>query len=193
MEEKQIICGKQKLSIIGIIIIAIGIFILYSAFSCSILKGVFCHDTCFGYKPYMWAIVLGFILLVFGIVFTISTSCCKIYVTDKRVYGKAIFGKRVDIPIDSVSAVGTIPLFRGIAISSASGAIKFLYISNSNEIHAEISKLIIARQDKNISDPEKIEMSQSSADELKKFKDLYDSGVISEEEYEAKKKQLLGL
>ncbi|MGI6030792.1 MAG: SHOCT domain-containing protein [Eubacteriales bacterium] len=33
----------------------------------------------------------------------------------------------------------------------------------------------------------------SSADELKKFKELLDSGVITQEEFEAKKKQLLGL
>lgn len=33
----------------------------------------------------------------------------------------------------------------------------------------------------------------SSADELKKFKELLDSGIISQEEFEAKKKQLLGL
>lgn len=33
----------------------------------------------------------------------------------------------------------------------------------------------------------------SAADEIKKFKDLLDSGVISQEEFDAKKKQLLGL
>lgn len=33
----------------------------------------------------------------------------------------------------------------------------------------------------------------SPAEELKKFKDLLDSGVISQEEFEAKKKQILGL
>lgn len=33
----------------------------------------------------------------------------------------------------------------------------------------------------------------SNADELKKYKDLLDSGVISQEEFNAKKKQLLGL
>lgn len=33
----------------------------------------------------------------------------------------------------------------------------------------------------------------SSADELKKYKELFDSGAITKEEYEAKKKQLLGL
>ena len=33
----------------------------------------------------------------------------------------------------------------------------------------------------------------SSADELKKYKDLLDSGAITQEEFDAKKKQLLGL
>lgn len=34
---------------------------------------------------------------------------------------------------------------------------------------------------------------QSGADELKKYKELLDSGVITQEEFDAKKKQLLGL
>lgn len=34
---------------------------------------------------------------------------------------------------------------------------------------------------------------QSVADELKKFKELYDSGVISQQEFEEKKRQLLNL
>ena len=33
----------------------------------------------------------------------------------------------------------------------------------------------------------------SSADELKKYKELLDSGIISQEEFDVKKKQLLGL
>ena len=35
--------------------------------------------------------------------------------------------------------------------------------------------------------------SAGGADELKKYKDLLDSGVITQEEFDAKKKQLLGL
>ena len=33
----------------------------------------------------------------------------------------------------------------------------------------------------------------SAADEIKKFKELLDAGIISQEEFDAKKKQLLGL
>ena len=35
--------------------------------------------------------------------------------------------------------------------------------------------------------------STSNADELKKYKELFDGGVITQEEFDAKKKQLLGL
>lgn len=37
-----------------------------------------------------------------------------------------------------------------------------------------------------------IQQTTSAADELKKFKELLDSGVITQEEFDAKKKQLLG-
>ena len=39
----------------------------------------------------------------------------------------------------------------------------------------------------------KQEIQHSGADELKKYKDLLDSGAITQEEFDAKKKQLLGL
>jgi len=43
------------------------------------------------------------------------------------------------------------------------------------------------------SSPAQIVTATSSADELKKYKDLLDSGIITQEEFDAKKKQLLGL
>ena len=43
------------------------------------------------------------------------------------------------------------------------------------------------------STPTTVVQQMSVADELKKFNDLLDRGVISQEEFEAKKKQLLGL
>ncbi|MBR3588760.1 MAG: SHOCT domain-containing protein [Clostridia bacterium] len=38
-----------------------------------------------------------------------------------------------------------------------------------------------------------IQENNSEADELKKYKDLLDNGVITQEEFDAKKKQLLNL
>ena len=55
-------------------------------------------------------------------------------------------------------------------------------------------KPLLERQQKqnNITVEEKTS-SSSQADELKKFKDLLDNGIITQEEFDAKKKQLLGL
>lgn len=128
-------------------------------------------------------------------IFYFNISKMEIVVTDKRVYGKTSFGKQVDLPLDSISAVGT-SLFKGIAVGTSSGRIKFLGISNRNEIYEAIKKILADRQTKEVkaSAPvTNITQAQSSADELKKFKDLLDSGIITQEEFDAKKKQLLGL
>ena len=68
--------------------------------------------------------------------------------------------------------------------------------SKESKTFEAISALLIKRQNKETSlsvASSKQEHTQSNADELKKFKELLDSGVITQEEFEAKKKQLLGV
>jgi hypothetical protein len=119
-------------------------------------------------------------------------SKVQITVTDKRVYGTDVASKRVDLPLDSISAVGT-SSFSGLAVSTASGSLKFTMLKNRDELHETISNLLVLRQDKVASTTIKPEIPQSNADELKKYKDLLDAGVLTQEEFDAKKKQLLGL
>ena len=141
------------------------------------------------------AVVICAPISIILFVFYLYVNKMQIVVTDKRVYGKTSFGKQVDLPLDSISAVGT-SLFKGIAVGTSSGRIKFLGISNRNEIYEEIKKILADRQSKEVkaSAPvTNITQAQSSADELKKFKELLDSGIITQEEFDAKKKQLLGL
>ena len=117
----------------------------------------------------------------------------EIVVTDKRVYGRAAFGKRVDLPIDSISAVA-ISFLHGITVATSSGKISFKFIENNEEVHKIISNMLVKRQEKNESmSTSKQEVAQSSADEIAKFKALLDAGAITQEEFDAKKKQLLGL
>lgn len=134
---------------------------------------------------------IGLGLLVGGIAFLfwLSTS---LTVTDKRVYGTTSFGKRVDLPIDSVSAVGT-SIFKGIAIGTSSGKISFKLIKNQVQIHSAISKLLSDRQETVKTNIKKTNSNTSNVDELKKLKELLDMGVITQEEFDTKKKQLLGL
>lgn len=138
------------------------------------------------------AVVSG---LIVGFIIILWLGKMDLVVSDKRVYGCVAFGKRVDLPIDSVTAVGTSWL-NGIDISTASGAIKFKLMKNNVAIHSAISKLIVDRQGKTNTIEQTVikqEGTSGNTDELKKYKDLLDSGVITQEEFDAKKKQLLGL
>ncbi len=136
--------------------------------------------------------VLGGIALFVGFIFALGWSKFDFTVTTTRVYGVASFGKRVDLPLDSISAVGTSSMY-GIDVGTSSGKIRFKFIKNNVEIHKIVSDLLIKRQNKTNEITVNKETFQSNADELKKYKDLLDSGVINQEEFDAKKKQLLGL
>jgi len=58
-------------------------------------------------------------------------------------------------------------------------------------IHVQFIPDKNAPQERNTAN--RIPTGQSGADELKKYKELYDQGVLTKEEFEEKKKQLLGL
>ena len=131
---------------------------------------------------------------VIGLVFYFATAKNELVVTDKRVYGRGMWGKRVDIPLDSVSSVGTTGWLKSVSVSSSSGTIAFALIPNREEIHSKITSLLIARQATPAAQESvKPATSQSDADELAKFKKLLDDGVITQEEFDAKKKKILDL
>lgn len=180
MKEKQIINGNaEKVRLVPLVLICLGLFLgLFVSYLITVPYS----------EEYMLPFTIGGggILITAGIIMWFYVKNCEICVTNKRIYGKAAFGNRVDIPIDSVTAVGVIGWLKGISVSSPSGFIKFLYISNYNEIHNEISNIIISKSSVSTS-------NSSQADELKKYKELLDSGAISQEEFDAKKKQLLDL
>ena len=115
----------------------------------------------------------------------------EIVISDKRIYGKVGFGKRVDLPNDSISAIATIPLLKGITVSTSSGRISFLLIKNANEIYNVMNSILIERQQNGSSPKPSLPVAQSVAEELKTYKELMDSGVITQEEFDAKKKELL--
>jgi hypothetical protein len=143
----------------------------------------------------LFGIIGTIIVWIISIIFINAFSKTELYVTNSRVYGISIFDKRVDLPIDAITAVGT-GIFNTISISTASGVIKFKYLKNRNSIHECINNLVISRQQKENNNPTSQttinqEIPLSNADELKKYKELLDSGIINQEEFNAKKKQLL--
>ena len=153
------------------------------------------------HAPMKYAVDRAMLFLIIGAVIAIVVvlekrilNSYELTITDKRIYGKVAFGKRVDLPIDSVSAISMRPFMKGVAVSTASGKISFLLLENANQIYESMNKLLIERQAQTRTAPVAEPVpSMSNADELKKFKELLDGGVITLEEFDAKKKQLLGL
>ena len=130
---------------------------------------------------------------VIAILIRFGFSSYEMIVTDRRIYGKVAWGKRVDLPLDSVSSTATINIFKGVSVSTSSGQIKFLFIKNANEMYEEINKLLIERQKKETQTIIKTENKTETPDDLIKLKELLDMGIITQEEFDAKKKQILGL
>ena len=190
MEEK-IICKNQNYKgFFKLMCIIGGIGVAIYILTCLVTIPFFLVGN--GALPYIIAIAIfcGFALV--GFLVNICFSKVQLIITDKRVYGSTFWGKRVDLPLDSVSAVGT-GIFKTIAISTSSGKIAFSGVLNLEEMHSSISTLLIGRQSKTEKTTVKQEIPQSNADELKKYKELLDSDIITQEEFDAKKKQLLGL
>lgn len=127
--------------------------------------------------------------VVAALFFWFEMSFCELTVTNKRVYGKAAFGKSIDLPYDEISSVGTC-LPNGIFAATSSGAVKFWLLTNQKEVYQSLSDLLKERQGQTVNASSS---HTGNADELKKYKELLDSGVITQDEFEAKKKQLLGL
>ena len=140
---------------------------------------------------YIFAPMAGF-SLIGGLIYYWLHSY-ELTITDKRVFGKVAWGKRVDLPLDLISATATVSFMKGIAISTSSGRICFLMIKNSDEIYKVISSLLVERQNEKNIVPETVVQKSDEADMLKKYKALLDDGTITQEEFEAKKKQLMGL
>lgn len=190
MDDKVLIKSEQdKEGLYTIVIIALIIGTLLSCFifSKSRIHSVASEKGIVALSPF-------FIAIIFSVVVILWLRKEELIVTDKKVYGKVAFGKRVDLPIDSISAVST-SLLKGIAVGTSSGKISFKLINNRDEIHSLISKLIMERQKEEKTKTKIVTQQPNStnADELKKYKELLDSGTITQEEFDAKKKQLLGL
>lgn len=136
--------------------------------------------------------VVGVTLVVFCY---ISNMGVELVITDKRVYGKAFPGKRVDIPVDSISSVGK-GILNTICVASSSGRILFTFLQDSEFAFSEVNKLLVIRQESAMNENlEKVvnSLPLSVADEIKKFNQLYQDGIITKEEFDQMKENLLNL
>ena len=137
------------------------------------------------------SLVAGILLLI---VYWVRRKC-EITITEKNVRGRTLFGKEVVLPLYMVSSYSTRTFMSTIAIATSSGITAFSFVGNYAEIGNVLSQKINERQENTVNQPiANTAASQGNPmDDLKKLKELFDAGIITQEEFDAKKKQLLGL
>lgn len=158
-------------------------------------------------------ILLAYIVVIF-IIPLIWRACikfivkgCSLQLDKDEVNGnrkKLFSNKSLNLPIEKVDSI-TIEnsiinkLLGGetIAVRSASGLIKFICVYNASEF---VDKTLSAIKDykesaKSVSEniQHNSENRSNSVDDIMKLKQLLDAGIITQEEFDAKKKELLNL
>lgn len=132
---------------------------------------------------------------------------CNLILTDKGIFGnlkKALSKKELNLPIDKIDNImiseNIIDKLRGgktIAVRTTNGLIKFNWVQNADEfVNATLAKIEEYKQ----SVKENVSVmahnasggsDNSAAAKIKELKELLDSGLISQEEFEAKRKELI--
>ena len=167
---------------------------------------------------YMWLLCISiFIICVIGIpliikaIFSHIEKNSSLKLTESGIEGKRkkLFSSaELKLPIDKVDNIMVrsnvfCALFGGkiVAVSSASGLVKFPWVQNAEEfVNATLAK--IEEYKKTIKDDNKSLISavaqsasaatnSSTSAKVKELKEMLDSGLISQEEFEAKRQELL--
>lgn len=87
-----------------------------------------------------------------------SATKREIVVTDKRIRLLSFRGKRLDLPLDSISVIRT-KIFKGLFIGTPAGFIKVSEVNDCDSVYDAILELIIARQQNKISATKKASLS----------------------------------
>ena len=141
---------------------------------------------------YGYMIMLGVVALIVGIIMKSNTEKCEITVTNEAISGKLPHGKAVHIPLNQITAINR-SSFNGVSITSIGNVSNFHCIENREEVMKAISYLLANPQQSSAQPAQSASANDSEAEQLKRLKDLLDSGVLTQEEFDAKKKQILGL
>lgn len=121
----------------------------------------------------------------------------QIYVTDKRIIAHKIEGifknEKVEIPLSSISSINTTVKGLGASIeilaSNNKASVEKLHIHIAQELKKLIDSLLHSTPTQTAS----TETPTDVADQIKKLADLRDAGILTEDEFNAKKQQLLGI
>ncbi|MEX2437690.1 MAG: SHOCT domain-containing protein [Candidatus Babeliales bacterium] len=121
----------------------------------------------------------------------------ELQILEDEVCGEVLrVGKRNKMHL-SYENIAQVNISRGVLTADIEiinkGGSGNLIIKSVNKSEAEKAKALIDQKKLNVRSEAQSQPTTSSADEIKKFAELRDQKIISEEEFENKKKSILGL
>lgn len=175
------------------------------------------YPTYYSDEYYFIVLPIDFIVFVLPALLYISkiyrANRCSLVLTDKGLSGqrKKIFSTaQLQLPMDKIdnimvteNLINKMDGGKTVAVRSASGLIKFPWVQNADEFVrvtlAEIEKYnqSLKNIDQNLvsaiagNSALKAQPEKSAAQKIKDLKELLDSGLITQDEFDAKKKDLL--
>ena len=209
MNQNILIKGEPQKSKSALIVTIIGVLLILASFYVAIyvyLKGypryvwdvpyrrIYYHsfvnfyiESFFVYNCYGWMLIIGALIVIVGIIMKLCTEKCELTVTDEAVFGKRIFRKKVYIPLNEITSIKPWP-FSGVLISSITGVSIFPFF-----IIKVLTPLITKSQQTSSQTINTINKNSNEIERLKDLKVLLDDGVITQEEFELMKNQILNL
>ena len=115
----------------------------------------------------------------------------EITLTNYKITGTYNRKSSLNIPIDSVSSVLK-GAMGSLCITCAGNKYNISYVSNRDIFCSRLNELLNTRTQQALKEVHTINQ-QANYNEIEKLKQLLDNGIITQEEFDAKKKQLLGL
>lgn len=137
-------------------------------------------------------VMLSIILIVaVFIAYRLTDKKMSLSIKNDMIICQNAVGKTKQLLLNDVKSVESAP-FSGLKIKSTGVNYTICYLENANEIRdylvKRMSNIATAERPK-----EKYDDISSEIEGLEKYKNLLDQGIITQEEFDAKKKQLLGL
>lgn len=136
----------------------------------------------------LFSFSLCIILMIINIFYVLDRKT-SLSVQDDLVIVKKRTGKTAQFKLKDISSIES-TVFKGLKIKGNAIKSKVILLKNADELKTEITQLIsdLSSKNQDLSD-----QHLNETETIKQYKDLLDSGAITQEEFEAKKKQLLGL
>lgn len=147
----------------------------------------------FGFSIYFFPICIyaGLAGCLLALFFAWKMNGCVLTVEEDSIRGKTSFRKDFSLPISKIASVEK-GKFDQITIMSSSKRYCVYCVENREEIYGVLTELLRSKAVEHNSPPS-FNPSVSSAEELRKYKQLLDEGIITQEEFQTMKSKILGI